>query len=110
MALKRNEIVLSANWRPRDLLLTRSHAGGRNGLWQIRALIRRIEGDNWLTMRADRVLDEEIVAPGAKDNGFKFASVINWSKSRRMLPSTRLILWILLSVNYHLWTTTLIRC
>ena len=77
-------IVLSENWRPRDFLLVWLAADGPRGLWQMRALIRRVDKDDWITMRADCVSGTENVAPGPFARGHKFASVINWSQCRRM--------------------------
>ena len=47
------------SWRSRDFLL--AHLNADPGLWQILLLVKRLNGDEWLTVRADRSQSTENV-------------------------------------------------
>ena len=43
--------------------------------------MKRVDGDKWVTARADRVKAEEVIKAGASE---KFLTIINWSQNRRL--------------------------
>ena len=77
------EVVYSRNWRPREFLLVKLSADP-TGLWQHRLLIKRVEGDRWVTAKADRSVQEENVKPGTPASGAKYATAVNWSQNRTL--------------------------